>query len=403
MARRRGQKKGYLRAEHGSWLLTYRIYEWNSEKKKSIPRRRVVKIGPAEGLGKLTEKQAQRFAYDHFLQPLDDTVLKPLSTLTFEQFWVKSYEPHKIIRKSLKLAARMQYVSLWKCWIQPIVGAVKLCELQPDHAQMLVDRILAAGRSTKTANSARIVASSVYSYAKKLRAAAGDNPFGLVEMPEQQSVRPARALTWEQCRALLGLLPPLVREMVLCAINLSMNVSELRGLKWKHVNLSTDWAPLEGDDVAPPLMIAVREHYYYRERGTLKTKNRKRNLPVPVALAAALAQLRARSRFNSPDDPVFANQAGKPISDNNVVKRVFAKLPRELNWVTWHVFRHTHATLTKMLGASGQDRKGLMGQGSFEMLDHYTHEDYARMREIVEHLAVRLVGEQASKAKERVN
>ena len=41
-----------------------------------------------------------------------------------------------------------------------------------------------------------------------------------------------------------------------------------------------------------------------------------------MALQAALAALKLRSRFNSPDDPVFANQAGKPISDNNVVKRI---------------------------------------------------------------------------------
>ena len=80
-----------------------------------------------------------------------------------------------------------------------------------------------------------------------------------------------------------------------------------------------------------------------------------------MALQAALAALKLRSRFNSPDDPVFANQAGKPISDNNVVKRVFAKLPVELSWVTWHVFRHTHATLTKMLGASGRSLKGWPG------------------------------------------
>src|SRR5580658_6185917 len=127
LARRRGQRKGYLRIEHGSWLLTYRIYVWNIEEKKSLPERRNVTIGPGDGPGKLTEKQAQRFAHDHFLAPLDNTVLKPLSTLTFEQFWEKSYEPHKIIRKTLKLAARMQYLSLWKCWIQPVLGAVKLC------------------------------------------------------------------------------------------------------------------------------------------------------------------------------------------------------------------------------------------------------------------------------------
>jgi integrase len=394
MARRRGQRKGYLRAENGSWLLTYRIYEWDLEQKKTVPKRLTVTIGPAAGSGKLTKKQAERFSHDHYLEPLDKTVLHPRSTLTLKQFWEKSFEPHKITRKALKLATRMQYTSLWNSWIKPILGDVKLCEFQPDHAQTLVDRILAAGRSTKTANSARIAASSIFTYAKKLRAASGDNPFGLVEMPEAQPVRPARALTWEQCKSLLPLLPETVKEMALCAITLSMNVSELRGLKWKHINLSTEWVPLAGTDVIPPLMIAVREHYYYRERGTLKTANRRRNLPMPGAVQAALAQLRARSQFGSPEDSVFANQAGKPISDNNVVKRVFAKLPVELNWVTWHMFRHTHATLTKMQGASSHDRRALTGHGSFEMLDHYTHSDYDRMREIVESIAQRITDQQ---------
>ena len=390
MARRRGQRNGYLRAHHGSWLLSYRIYQWNSETQTSEPGRRTVTIGPAEGRDKLTEKQAMRFASEHFLKPLDDTILRPRSILTMEQFWTQSYAPHKILRKSLKLAARMQYTSLWRCWIQPILGDVKLCELEPRHAQMLVDRILAAGKSTKTANSTRIVGSSIFTYAKVMRAAAGDNPFSLVEMPESVPVRVPRALDWQQVLKLLPLLPDVVREMVLCAVLLSMNVSELRGLKWKHINLSLDWHTLEGQDVVPPMMLAVREHYYYRERGTLKTKNRKRNLPIPEMLHRALVGLSAHSRFNAPDDPVFANQAGKPLSDNNVAKRVFAKLPADLNWVTWHMFRHTHATFSKMLGASGQDRRALTGHGSYEMLDHYTHADNERAREIVQEMENRI-------------
>jgi integrase len=257
----------------------------------------------------------------------------------------------------------------------------------------MVDKILMAGKSTKSANSARIVGSAIFTFAKKHRAASGDNPFGLVEMPEHQPVRPARALTWQECGKLLPLLPDTVREMVFSAIALSMNVSELRGLKWKHVNLTGEWVPVPNTtgDVIPPLTIAVREHYYYRERGTLKTPSRKRNLPMPNAVRTALSQLKARSRFNSPEDPVFSNQVGKPLSDNNVLKRVFQKLPPELSWVTWHMFRHTHATLTKMQGAGAHDRRALTGHRSFEMLDHYTHQDYERMREIVEGVTTKIL------------
>ena len=75
MARRRGQRKGYLRAENGSWLLTFRIYTHDSPQGK----RQTVTIGPADGPGRLTKHQAQRFAWDHYLQPLDTATLKPMS------------------------------------------------------------------------------------------------------------------------------------------------------------------------------------------------------------------------------------------------------------------------------------------------------------------------------------
>src|SRR5579872_5147473 len=52
MARRRGQRNGYLRIEHGSWLLTYRVYDQFGR-----PKRETVRIGLAEGNGSFTEKQ----------------------------------------------------------------------------------------------------------------------------------------------------------------------------------------------------------------------------------------------------------------------------------------------------------------------------------------------------------
>ena len=62
MSRRRGQRKGWLRPEHGAWLLTYRVYDQTGKNQ-----RETVTIGPCEGSGKLTEKQAERFAWDHYL------------------------------------------------------------------------------------------------------------------------------------------------------------------------------------------------------------------------------------------------------------------------------------------------------------------------------------------------
>src|SRR6185312_11926198 len=87
MGRRRGQRMGWLRKRSGSWLLTFRDYSRN-------PPRRTETVGPCEGPGALTKKQAQRFAWDHFLAPLDNTVRTPWSTLTLGQFWDRFYKSH---------------------------------------------------------------------------------------------------------------------------------------------------------------------------------------------------------------------------------------------------------------------------------------------------------------------
>ena len=60
--RRRGQKKGYLRSESGSWLLTYRLYDLVGESA-----RETVTIGPSEGRGRLTQKQAETVAWNVYL------------------------------------------------------------------------------------------------------------------------------------------------------------------------------------------------------------------------------------------------------------------------------------------------------------------------------------------------
>jgi hypothetical protein len=59
-------------------------------------------------------------------------------------------------------------------------------------------------------------------------------------------------------------------------------------------------------------------------------------------------------------------------------------------WVSWHVFRHTHSTLTKTVDMHVNDRMALMGHASAEMTDRYTHDDRERMRAGVEAISRRI-------------
>jgi len=63
-----------------------------------------VSIGPAEGPGKLTRKQAERFAWDHFLAKIDNTALHPKSTMTLDEFWNAKFET-QVLPKLKRLLA----------------------------------------------------------------------------------------------------------------------------------------------------------------------------------------------------------------------------------------------------------------------------------------------------------
>jgi integrase len=339
-----------------------------------------VTIGPSEGSEKLSKKQAERFAYEHYLKPLDTSVVRPLSTMTVGQYWDQKYEP--ALRKSKKHATQIQYVSLWKQWLKPAVEKIRLFELRPEHIDQSISGALRAGKSTATAKHIRKVASAIWSHAKRMQCASGDNPAQAVEQITVEPVRKIRPLTAEQCRRYLAALPEPAQTMCLMSVAVSMNVSELLGLEEDHLNFSDQWKPIGIGDAVPPHHIAVRRHRYIGRGGTLKTGKRKRNLPMPPHIEQALARLIMQNRNRGPESPVFQTREGTAQWADNLASRVLKKTAAEigLHPVSWHVLRHTHATLTKSVGMSDYDRMQLMGHGSVDMTDRYTHEDRERVR-----------------------
>jgi integrase len=417
MARRRGQRTGYLRPENGTWLLTYRIYVWDLERRKTKPERVTVSIGPAPNPptrrrkeGELTEKQAQRFAWDHYLSKVDNATVKPFSSLTLTQFWDKRYLSH--LERKKKYATQVQYKSLWKVWIKPIIGNVRLFELTPDQVEATVNAALAAKKSTGTAEHIKKVISAMVEHARTAQMFTGENPAQLVEANPHVPVRRQRAMTLEQCRQWLATvqdepadpkdrrsdIKPL-RTMSLLGLCCSMGVSEQLGLCWQHVNLTDTPQLVEGESL-PASSAAIRAHSYHGRAGSLKTGNRRRNVPLPKVLVELLLEIRRASKWNGPEDTVFAGQGGEPIWADNLVKRSLKPkaVALAMPWLSPHVLRHTFATLTKDLGMAYMDREYLMGHSPASMTDRYTHEDWERMRGRVEELAA-----EVTKAPEKRN
>jgi integrase len=155
-----------------------------------------------------------------------------------------------------------------------------------------------------------------------------------------------------------------------------------------------------GGEVLQPHTLAVRENYYRGKFGTVKAKSRRRTVPLSSSVVAALVDLRRRSRFSGLDELVFASRNGTPLNENNLLRRVVKPIAVRLDmpWLSWHVFRHTHATLGEQIGMALSDRQAQMGHGDVRMTMHYTHSDLERRRAGVEAMSERLTASAAGTA-----
>jgi integrase len=331
----------------GMWKLRWREDQVGPDGEVKRGWSRVVHIGPSVGPAKLTEKEARRLGWENFLSKLDAGVCTPNSTMTIGNFVEQKFLPEHVML--LKKSGGTHYESMLK-HVLPALGAQRLRDNLGPEIQKLVSSMLAKGYSVQTAKHVRTTMSAIFTHAKRLGCHSGDNPAKLVRLPEMIR-KEAHALTFDQAIAALGKLKSPAWEMVLFAIPTSMNIAGIGGLQWKRVNLTDQFATVDGESL-PPLTIAVRGQRYRGEYGSVKAKGRRRNLPIGAALKSVLAKMKERAKFTAPNDPVFSARTGKPVDEHNIARRHLKPIGGALGmpWLSWHCFRRTHTTLANELG-----------------------------------------------------
>lgn len=86
MARRRLQQKGDLYRSGGHWMLRWHEDHINADGQFKRGWSKSVCIGPCEGPGAFTDKEARRLAGVNFLSRLDQNNRTPQSIMTVRQF-----------------------------------------------------------------------------------------------------------------------------------------------------------------------------------------------------------------------------------------------------------------------------------------------------------------------------
>ena len=385
MARRRGQQTGHVHRQGDCWYLAYREDAIDQDG-KIVRVRRNPKIANAKEVSK---REAQRIARE-ILNTVDTQALQPSSLATVDDFVERRFRPDVIW--ALKHAGKLHYQYILSKHVLPAIGGRRLRDITSDDVQDLVRKKIEAGYSVQTVVHIRNVISAIFNHAKRKRSYVGDNPVQGVRVPEMQR-KEAHALTFGQGATVLRELPTPVTEMALVSMTCSLNVAELLALRWKWVNTS-DEPVVVGTELLPPNTLAVRENFYRGKFGSVKAKSRRRNVPLSTPVVAALQRLRSESKFASPEDIVFASSTGNPLDEKNLLRRYLKPVGKKLgiSWLSWHVFRHTHATLGEQIGMALSDRQAQMGHDDVRMTLLYSHSDLNRRREAIEELTAKLTG-----------
>jgi integrase len=178
-----------------------------------------------------------------------------------------------------------------------------------------------------------------------------------------------------EVRRLLEKLEDPCRAVVAVAVLTGLRIGEILALRWKRVDM------LNGT-------LEVAETYSSGEFGPPKTRSSRRVIPMSATLIAIFEKLRPSGCES--EGLVFTTWKGTPLNAKNLYNRQLApacdaiELPR----VSWHSFRHTHATLLHETGESLKTAQSLLGHSDLETtLAVYTHVIPDSQRRAVERVA----------------
>ncbi len=356
---RRRYQTGCLRVRSGKrrkvWVARWREDVISPDGTLSRSLRSEV-LGPVSEI--CSRREAQKLLESR-LRPINQGRQRPQSTLLFEQFVREHWEPAML--PTLKAGSARYYGIQLRCHLLPALGSKRLCDITRIDVQCFLSEKRRQGLSGSSVHGIRTTLSKV------LQAAVEWN---LLEQNPARGIRlgdraPKTERLYLAPPEVLRLLPSLsepCHTLVLVAVLTGMRIGEILALRWKHLDL------LRG-------IIQIRESMSEGRFGSPKTRSSKRDVPISEPLRQALESQRMQCRQTGPEDLVFATRTQTPLNPKNLLRRVLrpACVNLELPLISWHSFRHTHATMLGEVGESLRTAQAILGHSDLGTTMIYAH------------------------------
>jgi len=256
--------------------------------------------------------------------------------------WLRTYTGRTAY--GLSDSTRKDYKRSIERWAIPFFARKKIGTIGPRDVRAFVKHMEQEGARLPTIRKTLAPLKALFATAYEDGDIQANPTVGLRLRIADDRRRKIRALTREELRLIIGAVPEAHRPLLTFLAQTGLRISEATGVTWADLDLGTK------------PHVKVRRQCYKGHVKALKTQKSRRDVPLTQGMTAALLRLRARS-YHGEHAPVFCSRVGTHLSSHNLRSRVLkpATRPLGLEWVGFHTFRHTCAS---MLFAPAQDGGG---------------------------------------------
>lgn len=323
-----------------------------------------------------TKKEAQLDAAQTEKEVADGSFVAQDRNMTFEEVYKQWYALNS---PNFKPSTKKAVQSKFKQQILPHFGKIKLMDITRSYCQEVVNKIAA---KIKTADEMRMYANQIFDYAVKMDIISR-NPMRDAIVPKRQAdhfaAREDIRNFWERNEVIrfLGAAKQDLefRDYVLFHFLLYSGArkGEALSLRWSDIDFKKRTVSLS------KTLFHDNDEFQFL---TSKTASSRRVLSLDESTLGLLRKRRSEANsgpvmpFLSKDDRlVFAHENGQPLRlalPNDMLKRLIRD--HDLQPITVHGLRHTHASMLFEAGASIKEVQERLGHSDIKMtMNIYTH------------------------------
>ena len=365
------------------WIFRYRHDEIQPDGSvKTL--RKYHEIGPSKGEGAITKKQAE-VERDKVLAklnaPTPEVAVQQVASTGVALFGqvARMYKEGYLARANqIATPTREKEEFYIREYLVPKWGAVRLNQIQPKAVE---DWLHTTFDSWWTMHGVRAIMTRIFNYAEGhgLWEEGKRSPSSRAKLGKKRHKRERRILSFEETARVLVLIDEPYRLIIEICIATGARISEVLGLKWKHVNLAA-------------ATIKIEQRVWHQEIGRPKSEDSRRVLGIGD-LADRFSAL--VSGPGVADEFVFQQKRapGKPLWDSGVRDALHQAAEAEgcdFEGLGPHSFRRANITWRQQVGGSAIEASKIAGHSDLEMTGEYTFVTPERQNELTRRIQEKL-------------